>query len=227
MAFNIDEFKANIQSGGLLQTNRFDVLIVPPAILRNQTINTGGNSVSVTDTVNIMRYRCESVRVPGVNLQLTPNQRYGIGPTQNFVHNVEFKDTQISMIADGFGDIWQFWYAWLREAFQFTGTNQAIGGVGSNQQPTYTSRYKDEYAATMAIIVYDTFGNGVLEFVLNQAFPYALDEVALNWGEQNNLVRLNIGITFKDFTIVGSAMEAVQQAARFNAQADQSIIISR
>jgi hypothetical protein len=39
---------------------------------------------------------------------------------------------------------------------------------------------------------------------LFEAFPTAIREVPLAWSDTGNLLHLNIGITFTDFTIVGA-----------------------
>ncbi len=226
MAFNISSFKTNIADSGFLQTNRFEVMVTPPPVMRNKALNNLGTSINVNTITQLMTFRCESARLPGVNLTLNPNARYGIGPNQNFVHNAEFKDTQICLLADGYGDIYQFWYQWIRACFQHNGVDSATVGQ-SSQLPSYTAAYKDDYAGVISINVYDAHGNGIMRVNLNQAFPFCLDEVPLNWGDNNNLMRLNVGLTFKDYTLVGSTMDTnAVSSNRVNVQTDQSIIQS-
>ena len=213
MPFNIDNFKANIEDGGYLPTNRFRVILTPPPILFNSSINNTGTTASIRNINSDMTYRIEQVKVPGITLMSADVARYGVGPTQKQPMNAQFGDNSFTILSDGYGDIWQFWHNWIRGIFEFTGTSSANFGQ-ANRVPSYGAEYKDQYSTTMQIIVYDNFGNAIQKVNMFEAFPNSLREVGLNWADGGNLLKLNVGISYTEYTIESSNLEP-QQAQIF------------
>lgn len=207
MPFNIDAFKTNIANYGVIQTNRFRVLITPPPILQNTSVMSNADGTTSSDIVEQLTFRGEAVRIPGVQLQMTDVNRYGYGPPQKQPYNVQFQDTAISFVADKYGAIWQFWYSWVRTIFQFSGNEDVLNGPISNSPAGYTLKYKDDYASTMQFEIYDTEGNLIQIYNLNQAFPTSIQDIPLAWGDDNSLVKINVGITFRDHSIQGVAVQ--------------------
>jgi hypothetical protein len=80
-------------------------------------------------------------------------------------------------------------------------------GTVNSKLPTYQLRYKEDYSTTVQIIIYDAFGNAIQRIDLYEAFPTSLREVRLAWGDSEQLLKLNIGISYTDFTMVGSTVE--------------------
>lgn len=206
MPFNINSFKANIEDNGYLKTNQFEVIVTPPPILFAGSLNMLGTSTGVKNVLDSMKYRIEQVRAPGISLISTDVSRYGVGPTQKQPFNAQYQDLTFSILVDGYGDTWQFWYNWVRAIFQFNGTESVFTNSGSNRLPTYTAEYKEKYATTMQIIIYDNFGNSIQKVNLYEAWPSSVREVSLTWG-QGDLMRISVSVTYSGFTLVGSAIE--------------------
>ena len=206
MPFNIDSFKANIQTDGYIKANQFEVIFVPPPILYNTNINNLGTPLSTILTASNMRFRIEQVRAPGVSLFSSDIPRYGIGPTQKMPFNAQFQETTFSILCDGFGDIWQFWYNWLRAINEFSGTDSSRVGL-ANRIPRYTNEYKENYSTIMQIIIYDQYGNVIHRINMYEAFPTSIRESQLSWGDNQNLMRLAVSITYSSFTLNGTAVE--------------------
>ena len=183
----------------------------PPMMLNgflsNFSLNNIGNTVSVLNVMSQLKYRIDQIRVPGISLISVDNQRYGVGPTQKMPYSSQFNEISISMTSDGFGDIWQFWYNWVRGIHQFTGTTSSLIGVGTSL-PSYEVEYKDNYSTTIEIVICDLYGVPTIKIDLFEAFPTAIREIPLSWGDSGNLLHLNIGISFTDFTIVGANYES-------------------
>jgi hypothetical protein len=221
MPFNINSFKSHIDDNGYLKSNQFEVIMNPPPILLNAAINNLGTPQNIRNITDGMRFRIEQVRAPGINLLMTDINRYGVGPTQKQPFNAHFTETNFSILVDGYGEIWQYWYHWLRTIFEFNGTESARTG-DANRIPTYTTRYKSEYSTIMQIIIYDPFGNAIQRVNLYEAFPTALREIPLAWNDAGNLMRLNVTVAYTDYTIVGSALEGTNPQAPSAANSQRS-----
>lgn len=201
MAFNINKFLTNIRDFGYIDNNSFEVFVqTPPVMTANGGVlgNQGSPSSFAKITEN-MSFRIDQVKVPGISIVASDINHYGIGPTQKKPTNAQYQETNISMIGDHFCEFWQYWYQWTRSVFQYNGTS---GG----QAPTYTAEYKDQYSSTMSIFIYDHFGNIVQKVNLFEAFPIAIRETPLSWGD-SNLVRINVSIAYTEYTIEGSTIQ--------------------
>ena len=144
MAFNIVELKANIKSQRYIKNNAFEVFITPPPILRNTSINNLGTPTPTSEIVDNLRFRIEQVRVPGIALISSDINRYGVGPTQKAPVTAQFQETTFSILCDGYGDIWQFWYNWIKAIFDFTGVDSGPSGNAS-RFASYLNEYKSRY----------------------------------------------------------------------------------
>jgi hypothetical protein len=205
MGFNIEEFRTNIATEGYIDNNNFEVLISTPPALLNSSLNNQGTTRQINNIANNMRFRIDSVRAPGINLQTAQVSRYGIGSVQNMPINAQFQDAYISILIDEFGELWQFWHNWLNLIFGFNGQEAAQSG-SANEFPSYQASYKDEYSTTVMIIVYDHFGNAIQKINLLQCFPTSLREIPFAWGEAQ-LIKLNIALSYTSYALVGSSLE--------------------
>jgi hypothetical protein len=181
MPFNIERFKNNIEQYGYVKNNHFQIAIRPPNVINNNV------------AVDMIRFRADSIKLPGITILTADNQRYGVGPTQKQPHAANFSENSISMICDKEGELWRFWYEWSRRIFQFNGAE--------NQIPGYYTEYKDNYSTTVQISVYDPNGYLIQTFNLFEAFPTSIQETNMNWGN-SELIRLNVGLTYASYNLV-------------------------
>ncbi len=196
MSFNIKNFKSNIVADGYLKNNYFEVWVQPPSFMQNSTIsNVSGERGVNTSFSDMLRYRIEQVRVPGISLTSNDMRVYGIGPTQKMPYAAQIMDTTFSVLVDRRTDIWDFWYNWVNRIFNVNGAD-----ASGNRQPTYTTSYKEDYATTMVIVIYDNTGKVVRKINLLEAFPSALDDIPLAWNDTQGLIRLGVAITFTSYT---------------------------
>jgi hypothetical protein len=189
MPFNIDSFKANIDEYGYLQNNKYEARVYTPPFLAGG-INGGGDRMA-----SIMRFRIDTVRAPGIQILSADNNRYGVGPTQKQPINAQFNEISISFIVDENGEIWQFWYDWVRGIYEFTSDNV------TNRQGRYSSRYKNEYASFMQILVFDNYGNTAKTFNIYEVFPTSINETSLSWNDTNQVLKLGVTLSYKEFNI--------------------------
>jgi hypothetical protein len=208
LAFTISNFLSELGKNGYLRTHSFDVVLGIPTALAGQTISgTAANTSSPVNDVNrILTLRAEEARTPVATIVTADIPRYSIGPTQKQPVTAQFQDTWFSIICDKYGKVWNFWNAWLNMVFSFS---PAYTGSGTHSQyPSYTAKYKDEYATQIMLNLYDQTGNMPIQFLFNDAFPIQMKEVSLGWAEQGELVRLSIAFTYKDYSITGSNLSS-------------------
>ena len=223
MPFNIDTFFTNIQDQGYLPTNKFEVYVMPPPIMSGGSLNNFGTGTNVRDITNGLRFRIEQIRTPGINLLTMDNNRYGVGPTTKYPYSSAFNELSFSIISDGFGDNMQFWHNWARSIFQFTSTDDAAVGM-ANQIANYTTEYRDNYATMMSILIYDNFGNLIQTINLYEAYPTSIKEIQLSWADQANPMRINVSMSYKEFTLVGSGFQSQDLVAnQLNAVGDRTL----
>jgi hypothetical protein len=207
MPFNINDFKANIEDYGYLKTNLFEVYVQPPNVLFGGALNSDGDVLQMNDLSNLQTFRIDQVRVPGISLASADVSRYGAGPTQKQPFSAQFNETSFSVLCDNQAVVWQYWYNWVRAVYEFNGTEDS--GFGEiNRFATHLSEYKSDYATTMQIVMYDQEGNTVQRINLYEAFPTAIRDIPLAWGDDGNMIKIDVNIAFTDFSIVNSVLES-------------------
>lgn len=177
MTFNIREFIGNVNKYGALPTNRYEVVIAPPNLLLGEGV------------ASRLQYRAESCAIPGVTLDTTDVRRWGIGPREKFGTNVSFSDVSITFIEEDGNNIHKYLYNWMNSIFRFAGESE-------NSSPSYYSEYKDDYASTMTINVFNK-SQELSEIVeLQEVFPTGLSEISLGWADNNQLFKVRASFAF-------------------------------
>lgn len=216
MAFNINKFLTNVRDFGYLDNNSFEVFVqTPPAMTQNGgVLGNQGSPSSFKKITENMSFRIDQVRAPGISIMNLDVNHYGIGPTQKKPVNAQFQEISISMIGDHYCEFWQYWYQWTRSVFQYTGTS-------AGQAPTYTAEYKENFSSTIVIMFYDHYGNIIQKLNLFEAFPTAIRELPLSWGDPN-LMRINVQLAYTEYTIEGSTIQRNQAQSSGLTTAKQS-----
>lgn len=217
MPFNIDALKANIDNYGYLKNSHFQVMISPPRILQNGNLSNRGTPTSVFTILNNLKFRIEQVRTPGIQLNSAEIPRFGIGVPQKMPFSAVNQETSFSILVDGYGEIYQFWHAWIKAIFDHNGNDSTGVGGFANRFPNYLTEYKDNYSTIMQIVMLDPYGNAIQRVNLIEAFPTSIREVPLAWSDEKGLIRLAVSIAFTEFTIVGSALEGFNTFQPLNA----------
>lgn len=203
-AFNIANFSAHIKAHGTLQTNKFYVQISPPRLF-------GPSGIS-----EVMQYRANNVRIPGISLGLEQVFRYGVGPEQKFPTNVNFTDININFVDTDKKDIWKTFSFWFNGIFDYT-------GVRGSYQPSYKTEYKTYYTTDIRIHVFDNDGKESSVVVLKEAFPTTLSEVGLSWAETNRLYEFSVGFTFREWYFDRYALAPFESGATVGPGATSSV----
>lgn len=197
MPFNISEFSASIAEYGILQNNKFLVYFASPGSLQDSVYGTQGDSGFSLNTERIIQMRAEQARLPGIVTLTKDINRYGVGVVQKMPFNAQFTDTSITFIADANAEIYKYFYAWITSIIDFNGSNTQRGVA------TYKVGYKDDYATDIQIIVFDNYGNMVKTITLYEAYPNTMNDIPLDWNNNNTLMKITVGFTFKEWSIEG------------------------
>jgi hypothetical protein len=209
MTFSINQFRSEIQQNGYLKPHDYNLIISLPPILSGTSIfGSNDNSISSSNMSPLLSMRINECRSPLLTLISSDVNRYGIGPTQKMPHNVQFQDMWISIICDKYGMMWNFWHTWLNKVFSFSPPYNASTGSVNNGNASYTTEYKSNYSTNMTLTIYDQVAKTVLEFIMSMSFPIQMREVTLAWNLQNEIVLLNINLSYKDYTITGSSVSS-------------------
>jgi hypothetical protein len=210
MAFDIEEFKARIEDGGILQNNKYDVNIFFPqnSGMQGTKINTGGAEVYSADISQDLSFRTINATLPGIALRTVDSARYGLGIQEKMVFSGNYTDIDLTFVCDKFGDAYRFWYSWLNYIFSVSGqtTRNTVSNINANR-PFYTAQYKDLYAATVVITVYDPYGEVALTYYLYKAFPVSLNDVPLSWADKDGILKITTKISFREWALDGGSMK--------------------
>jgi hypothetical protein len=192
--FNINSFQTNISQYGVLQTNKFIVAFASPPIMQNVTVS----GASTLSTEQLIQVRAESVKIPGVTLLQTDVQRYGIGSVQKMPFAARFTENSITFISDRNGEIYKYFYTWMNKIFDFSGTADA-----TNVSASYLTEYKDNYATDLHVYVFDNSGNQIKDIVMYRAYPESINDINLDWSNNNQLMKVTVSMTFRDWAMLG------------------------
>lgn len=204
MPFNINKFTSQLGKQSYLTNNKFEFYVSPPNILRGNYIVNTGNDATISDIVDMLKFRIDETTTPVSSIITADIQRYGIGPTQKYPFMNQFNEINISVLADGWGNIWQFWHDWLNNIFNFSGIEPGPGSGNAQRFPSYTAQYKINYATMAQLIIYDIFGNIAQRINFYDLFPITMKEVVLDWNSENELLRLDLTLTYKEYTLSGT-----------------------
>lgn len=196
--FNIQNFVSELNRSGTLQTNKFEVFFTSPLIMQN--VNIDGNST--TDTERLLNLRAESVKVPGIGLLMSDVNRYGVGPMQKMPYNAAFTSNAITFLADRTNSIHKYFYTWMTSIFDSTGTSPDPNSTQFNVAASYKTEYKDNYTTDLHVKIYDVAGEQVQEIIMYRAFPEALNDLNLNWNDNNNLMKVTVSFSFRDWAML-------------------------
>lgn len=208
MPFNIKGFKNSIKNNGIVPTSTFNVNMGIPPILRGTSLNNSGSLVPVNDVNKLITFRASDFKAPGITLLTDEVQRYGIGISQKMPYNAGFTDNVITFVSDRYGDLWQYFYQWIRGIFGFAGLDNIKNGATNfyNSEATYTMEYKQNYSVTISVTIYDQSGYEVQIINLYNAYPISMNDTQLSWDDKEGLYKITLGINFRDFSVQGASV---------------------
>ena len=191
--FNIDTFINDLNTRGTLQTNKYEVKITRPRLFDNQHL-----------LFEQLKYRAESVKVPGITLETTEVKRYGHDVRQKMPTGASYNDIGITFIEQDMNRVSKFFYYWLNRIYTFRSTSDigaTLTAVPTSGLPLSLVEYKDYYSTRIEIDVFNNSGKLSMSIILEDAFPISMGDVSLGWGDRNSLYKLNVSFSYSFITI--------------------------
>ena len=188
--FNIDEFTSRVKdAGGLTRNNKFRLVVTPPQILTGIAPNRRDASLQqMISHSKYLEFFCYSTSIPGVSLNTHSYQRYTYGPVEKRPVNVMFRDITLSLYYDNQRRTYDFFKLWIESIF----THDARNSIDD----LFIVDYKENYASTLELFVYNDSGILIGKYVMTEAFPIAIGDMPVNWGDTNNLLKIPVTFTF-------------------------------
>lgn len=207
--FDVASFKSQVSNTGFLQTNKYAVYVSPNQKLSGSFINSPTISQSFKDMSEDLQYRCINATLPGIILRTADNNRMGLGVMEKMPFGAVYTDVDLTFLCDKRGAAYNFWYGWLNFIVASVGKESPHGvvdklskGTRSNgQREYYTTQYKNNYVCTVTIIVFDNGGNSAIHYSLYDAFPISINDSPLSWGDNDNLLKITVKMSFREWAI--------------------------
>jgi hypothetical protein len=198
--FNIATFIAQVNQRGTHRTNKFFVrMTMPPGL---QAL---GLLTSFATITNTLQFWVEAAHIPGIMLQQRQILRWGYGAQEKKPFAPTFNDVNFTILSDGKAENWTFFKGWINYIINFDRNsglqrlNPETGAQLPDTQAFYEISYKSEYATTVEIICFDAQGLETYKITLREAFPIFVGDIPLNWGDNNQLMRIPVTFTFSDW----------------------------
>jgi hypothetical protein len=194
MTFEISKFRTEIDTRGILKTNRFLVKFGVPESL-------GGANGRYVNKTAMITLRCDSVQWPGVSfMTMDTPPRAGYGATELIPYAPIYEDITLNFIVDKNSETHKFFFEWMNSI-----VNLKSEGMSKLKQGAFEVGYKDKYSTDIEITMYRETGVGddhaVMTATLYRAFPKALPSFELNWGSENEVLRINVPFAYSDYFI--------------------------
>jgi hypothetical protein len=176
MAFNINEFLAYLDDGGVAKTSHFQVQIFAPEGDINQ--------------MRDMMYRADSVTMPGRSIGSTEHSFYG--PTRKYGNDSLFKEVEITFILSED----------LNEKLFFEEWQDLVVGpyrTGDTSDSAYDIGFYEDYVGSIIIRHFNDSGDMTFSKKLIEAYPIAVGDLERDWENGAQIMRLSVTFTYRFF----------------------------
>jgi hypothetical protein len=215
--FGIDEARAELNLNGILQSNRFIVMLsLPPGVDGLAEYSAINDPEYVKDNHldadNFISLRCENVQIPGVNFFTNDDvRRYGIGQIEKRPYLPTFNPIRLQFVVDRNAKVLSFFNTWTNAIVNYN-TDLGFSPRGRKYKP-YLLTYRDTYMSpTIRIWIYDQTNLNAFGIKLYDAFPIQTADIDLSWGNDNEAMRYSVVMQYShmsmQFTSMGKILDA-------------------
>lgn len=201
---------------GLARTNHFYVSIPTPPVVSKL----GGNA---TITSRELPFLCESAALPGVSLATSEIRRYGTGAIEKKPYAPIFTDQTFTFYGDNTGSVHKFFYSWLNGIVKYD-ERVPSGVMGRNNAFPFEVEYKEQYAVDITITCINEADQTVSEFILQDAYPIFLGDVAVSWADNDTFMRIPITFTYYNWKLNTMNVNAAIRSPANNLSTVQRLI---
>jgi hypothetical protein len=184
MAFNINEFKSNINRfGGFAHPGLFQVTFT--------------NTPPVTSNAEArdLTFFCQAVTTPGLSVNTATYEAVAQRP-KVFPMSMNSEPVNAIFMLDSNHQILAFLHGWMQKVINYSTAGGDFAEI--DEQLPYEMGYKDEYACRMTIRHYSTHGDGqtYYETILDNAFPVVIGDIDLDWAQKDGYATVAVGFAY-------------------------------
>jgi hypothetical protein len=204
--FNISEFKARIdRHGGPARTSLFEVAI-SPTNLRGELIVPG---VISTDD---LRFFCQTVSMPGINLEVMPYRPNGLGFTESMPMNSSPDQLNAVFMLDSNQRVMTYFHRWISSVVNVSGNR----GDNARGLAPKLIEYKDTYAASELTIRHYSTHNPFqyYECRYEGVFPTQIGALELSWAG-DGAATITVNFTYNRMIYSGFTESNVDVSSNF------------
>lgn len=180
--FSVAQLKANLN---IVRPNIFYVNLTLPSTIFTRTDST---------TIEKLKFRCESVELPGRTLATYDDQ--STGTTKKMAYDVTYNDTLLNIIVSKDMNERYIFEKWIDKIVTPSSHNAATNSGG------IVNYYKDYAAGTVDIVQADADGTDICTYTLHNAYPIQISGMNLNWAEFDTYQRFSVTMTYRYYTRV-------------------------
>ena len=168
----IAQINSTGHTDGYAVPNRFEVVITPPEKLQ----------VKYPSQPRVVSLRCESITVPGRNLNTTTDTNI-YGPTREIVDGVTYAEdiTMNFQASSGLGER-VFFEEWQKLAFD---------------ESTWNIGYYNDYVSIIEVYILDRQDQRTFGLKLWECFPKTITGTELNQATNNEIIKTSISFSFR------------------------------
>jgi hypothetical protein len=179
MPFNIDEFRANLERGGLAKSANFQVLVQRPF----------GSNINLERD---LQFRCTNCTIPGRHIDTVPTQDFSMPKYVGY--NVSLDDVQMRILLSED----------MAEKIYFDEWMDKISGsyrTGVTENTMFDYGFYDDYALNTIVEItqYDATGVKTHKHTLREAFPISIGSVDTSW-EEDSILYLDVTWKYRYYT---------------------------
>lgn len=192
MAFSVNEMMGRINGrNGLSKASKF------MAYFRHVP-----SGISTQNEVEDMSFLCDAVSVPGMAYQTDDIRSSGYGNVEKRPYATIFNDVTLNFFCDNDGVVVDFFHKWLQAVFNFNNQSSPDSQTAKGIPPN-TFAYPKDYFGTIELIHYfdeDEDKQEIFSVLIQEAYPIAMGDIHLDWGQQDTLTKISVTFTYKYWT---------------------------
>jgi hypothetical protein len=202
VAFNISNFKSVMDKhGGPARASLFEVEIA------------GAPQFQVGITSDDVRFFCQTVAVPGINLETTPYRPTGIGFTESMPMGTSPDALNCVFLLDSNHRVITFFHRWISSVVNVS----AARGDTVSGLPRHQIEYKSSYAASSMIIRHystsDPFRS--YQYLFYGVYPTQVSPVELGWSNKDAPATVSINFSYSKIEYSGFQNNTFESSRNF------------
>lgn len=207
MSFNISQFKSVMnQYGGIARTNLFEVLI-------SATNDSGQTIVPGVMNQGDLRFFCQTVSAPGINLDVAAYRPSGFGFPEFLPMGSNPDQLNAVFLLDSDHKVLTFFHRWISSVINVSGNRgDSARGLSPN-----LIEYKDNYTASELTIRHYSAHNtsGYYEFRYSKVYPTQVSSIDLSWGSQDTPATITVNFSYSKLLYQGFNDINFEQSSNF------------